>query len=106
MSLMSPAVAGGSLPLVPGTPRPNFEISGKDSLPTLKVPGIASGSLSRPVPGVHRVSSSVPPSAAPPCSSSGSEDALPSVRRGPLQDFDFPEVFWVFLLFNIYFIQV
>ena len=35
MSLMSPAVAGGSLPLVPGTPRPNFEISGKDSLPTL-----------------------------------------------------------------------
>lgn len=71
-----------------------------------KVPGIASGSLSRHVPGVHRVSSSVPPSAAPPCSSSGSEDALPSVRRGPLQDFDFPEVFWVFLLFNIYFIQV
>ena len=35
MSLMSPALAGGSLPLVPGTPRPNFEISGKDSLPTL-----------------------------------------------------------------------
>ena len=32
---MSPALAGGSLPLVPGTPRPNFEISGKDSLPTL-----------------------------------------------------------------------
>ena len=70
-----------------------------------KVPGLSLGSLSRPVPGVHRGSSSVPPSAAPPCFSSGCEDALPSVRRGPLQDFHFP-VFWVFLLFKIYFIQV
>lgn len=43
--------------------------------------------LGRPVPGVHRVSSSVPPSAAPPCSGFGSEDALSSVRLGPLRDF-------------------
>lgn len=71
-----------------------------------KVPGLSPGSLSRPVPGVHRVSSSVPPSAAPPCSSFGSEDALSSVRLGPLRDFHCPEVFWVFLLFKIYFIQV
>lgn len=44
---------------------------------------------------------------APPRSNYPGLDTLyPPLRRVTLQDFHFPEVFWVLLVFKIYFIQV